>query len=249
MLNAILDIGNTKAKLALMENDQIIGQKAIILDKASSLNEVIELLKEWNTRHAILSTTKDLEVKFINQLNVLHQNFIKLSASTSIPLSSAYASPETLGMDRLAAAVGAAGIYPNTPIIIIDYGTCITLDLVRPKQGFVGGYIIPGLNMNLSAMHQQTDHLPLIKADDIVEGQLIGNDTKSSISLGAIKIVEHGVNGIIDELQNKYGKCCVITTGGDAKYFETKVKSEIFVHPNLVIEGLNKILTYNVSKA
>lgn len=172
--------------------------------------------------------------------NELPGRILAFGPETPIPLKNLYRTPETLGADRLAAAVEAHARYPEDDILIADFGTALTIDLVTRAGEFAGGNISPGLRMRLKALHEFTASLPLVEppAGDI---QQIGTTTKEAIAAGAVNGILHEVEGYA----RLYPQAKIIFTGGDAKYFAKRTKSTTFVHDELVLCGLNRILEYN----
>ena len=165
---------------------------------------------------------------------------IVVNASTPMPLRLDYSTPETLGSDRIAAAVGAMSMFPGEDCIIFDFGTAITVDFVSASGIFRGGNISPGLSMRLRALHQFTGRLPLVDAS-VPCGQA-GKNTSDAVNNGVVL-------GIIFEVEryiNNNPGSRVIFTGGDALFFAKMLKSPIFVVCNLVLTGLSKIAQVNV---
>jgi type III pantothenate kinase len=247
MKTLVLDIGNTNAKLATFNNELLEEQWNIAMEEENAWNDILDKVRTSGIKDLILSSTKQLTEQFLKDLKSSLATCLVLDSKTNIPITNKYSSPETLGVDRIAAAVGANAEFPNTNLILFDLGTCITMEFVNSANCYLGGYILPGYQMNFDAMHHFTDKLPALSIEEANGGFKIGDSSKASMQNGVEQFIIAGLEGIITKMENKYGMCRVILTGGDAKYFETKLKSEIFVHPNLVLKGLNKILTYNVS--
>ena len=190
----------------------------------------------------ILSTVKNksnFKTLFSNK------NFVLLNNSTPLPIKILYKSPTSLGNDRIASAVGAITNFPNKNVLVIDAGTCITYDLINSKKEYLGGSISPGIQMRYNALHQFTSQLPLLESVDTA--MLTGVNTEESIHSGIINGVFVEIDGIIQRYTNQYPDIKVIVTGGNAKFFDKGLKNTIFAKPNLLMEGLNKILDYNES--
>ena len=130
-------------------------------------------------------------------------------------------------------------------MLVIDAGTCITYDLINSKKEYLGGSISPGIQMRYNALHQFTSQLPLLESVDTA--MLTGVNTEESIHSGIINGVFVEIDGIIQRYTNQYPDIKVIVTGGNAKFFDKGLKNTIFAKPNLLMEGLNKILDYNES--
>ena len=169
---------------------------------------------------------------------------------TPVPLRNAYATPHTLGPDRLAGAVGAAGLHPGQDVLIIDAGTALKLDFVSADGTYHGGSIAPGLRMRLRALHAFTGRLPLLELPPAAEAvQLIGDSTASSLLSGVLGGTAAEVRGRVAEYRRRYPRLVVVLTGGDAPYLTaalTPPAGRIFAVPELVLRGLDKILRHNV---
>lgn len=235
MRKITLDEGNTSVKLALFDNDTLVSKYNNI-----DLNFVIKLLPKCD--RLILSTVKNksnFKTLFSNK------NFVLLNNSTPLPIKILYKSPTSLGNDRIALAVGAITNFPNKNVLVIDAGTCITYDLINSRKEYLGGSISPGIQMRYNALHQFTSQLPLLESVDTA--MLTGVNTEESIHSGIINGVFVEIDGIIQRYTNQYPDIKVIVTGGNAKFFDKGLKNTIFAKPNLLMEGLNKILDYNES--
>jgi type III pantothenate kinase len=162
-----------------------------------------------------------------------------------LPITNHYATPATLGVDRLAGACGARQMFPGSNCLVIDAGTCITYDFLDAGGSYLGGGISPGLHMRFQAVHTFTKKLPLVQAVDNIN--LIGNSTEQCIQSGVIHGVLEEVQGIIRQYREKFEDLKVILCGGDTHFFENQLKASIFAVPELVLSGLNSILIYNVN--
>lgn len=238
-MNLALDIGNTRVKAAVFDGDLLVHRQVLpelsidLLDQLPSHLEIDDVI--------FSSTSVDTSAwveSFGERLNVLPFN-----TSTPVPVKILYKSPSTLGQDRLAAAVGAAGLYPQRNVLVIDAGTCITTDFVTAEGDYLGGSIHPGIDMRLKAMHTMTARLPLVQRQHLQHW--IGSDTETSILVGAQEGAVAEMETFIRRYKAAYGQVLVLLTGGDSAVFETRLESQIFAHPNLVLYGLNKILMYN----
>lgn len=235
MKTIAIDEGNTSTKLAFFENYTLVHKESDV-----SFKRVQELVEK--AEYMILSSVKK-ESKYHTLIN--HESSIVLNHNTPLPIKNKYNSPETLGNDRLALVVGASHKFPNTDVLVIDAGTCITFDFLNAQKEYLGGSISPGIQMRFKALHNQTNQLPLINT--IQSNQLIGASTEESIASGVINGVCSEIDGIIERYAKDYSGLKVIVTGGDTKFFDKALKNTIFAAPNLLMEGLSKILHYNES--
>jgi type III pantothenate kinase len=145
-----------------------------------------------------------------------------------------------MGMDRLAAVIGAYDLKPNNDILIIDAGTAITFDILNSFGEYLGGNISPGLEMRFKALHEYTSLLPLV-SDYSVKSE-VGVDTISAIQNGVINGVKYEIKGVIESFVSKYPQLLIFLTGGNDFDFDTRIKKRIFVDKYLVLRGLNRVL-------
>jgi type III pantothenate kinase len=240
-MNLVLDIGNSRAKISVFNRGDVIF--TIPLEEITPEN--IQMLKEEHPslNQAILSTTRDVSPDLKKYLTSNFDTFIELDAETPLPIENLYQTKETLGKDRIAAVTGAFDLYPNTNVLVIDAGTAITFDIINDKGQYLGGNISPGLEMRYKALHHFTGRLPLIEKNDFEN--LYGRTTEEAIRAG----VQHGIvfetDKAIETFKEFYKNLKVIITGGDAIFFDKKLKNSFFVHFNLTALGLNRILEYN----
>ena len=235
-----VDIGNSYSKAALFDEDSL--PEVIYFDE-NEPKDLQELFarRGWPTG-ALIASVKPLPESFLPFLSAICPTEL-LQAGTGLPFRVGYASPQTLGPDRLAAVAAAFNRFPGRNVLVIDIGTCITYDLLLADGLYKGGSISPGLNMRFKAMNQFTGKLPLAAFDAAVE--LTGIDTHTSLQSGVYWGVKAELEGIIGEYQHIYKDLTVLMGGGDNKYFDKKFRISIFAASNLVIEGLKVIMDYN----
>jgi len=241
-MDLVIDQGNTVCKLAIFgEGDELVDFQSC---SELSVPLLLQIFKKFDIQAGILSSVKDLKPEISSFLKSQISNFIFLDHNTPLPLKNAYMSPQTLGLDRLAAAVGAWSIQPHKPLLIVDMGTAITYDFVREDGTYMGGNIAPGMLMRFNALNIFTDKLPLVEPKS--DFTSMGIDTQSAILSGVMQGIVFEVDGYFDELRQKHAKLFASLTGGDLFYFDGKLKNSIFASKNLVLIGLNRILHYNV---
>lgn len=241
-MNLLVDIGNTRTKWAVMEAaGRIVEQGVDELDRA--------LLDRVFARHdiarAMVTSTRGGAARELELLGERLSEVLLFSAETPVPIGIDYRTPETLGRDRVAAAVGAWTRYPGQACMIADFGTALTIDYLSAEGVFCGGAISLGVSNRLRALHEYTATLPLCEMSE--EEQLVGRSTREAIEQGVMNSVQFELEGYIERLSKKNADLCVIFTGGEAKYFEKRIKNTIFAEPNLVFCGLNRILEYNAT--
>lgn len=241
MINLAVDIGNTRAKLGLFRGNQL-------LSTAVWAQWGVKDFLAYTTNHAvesvILSSTAGKKADELVAFFSTRFKYLGLDHLTPLPIRNAYQTPETLGKDRLAAVVGAYALFPGKTCLVIDAGTCITYDILDNTGAYLGGNISPGLRMRLKAMNAFTASLPLVEAGPF--GPLVGKTTETALRNGAQWGILLEMDGMITLVKKQFEEIMVILTGGDADFFVNQLKSEIFAASDLVLTGLNKILTYNV---
>lgn len=234
------DIGNTLVKWAIFQDNQLLESATIEHLEVASVNSIAE---KYPDAVCIVSTTRQKDASLESAFQRFRK-FIPLSHQTPMPFVNRYKTPETLGLDRMALVAAAVSAYPNQHALVMDAGTCITLDFVDKHSNYLGGSIHPGLSMRLKAMHQFTGRLPLLPVQ--AAGEIMGNDTISCMQAGAINAAAIEMDAIIGMYKSQYPGCAVILTGGDSHLFFSLLKNEIFALPNFAIQGLLKIAQYNV---
>jgi type III pantothenate kinase len=243
LMNLVIDMGNTSVKLGLFSSAEL---KAHLVLPEFSMSELETFLKKNDTpENVILSSVvkKNEELETYLENNFL---FIKLDHTTPLPIEKLYKTPETLGNDRIAAAVGANNLFPSQNVLAIDTGTCIKYDLVNAANQYLGGNISPGIEMRFKALNAFTAQLPLVTK--AVDNDIYGSSTEQAIRLGVQLGAIEEVKGIINRFQSRYTDMKVILTGGDMAFFDGELKNHIFADPFLTLRGLNVILNHNADK-
>ncbi|WP_452221777.1 type III pantothenate kinase [Lacinutrix salivirga] len=240
-MNLIVDVGNSFVKLAVFESDTIRYKK--VCKAKDFLKEAKKSLKKnQEINDIIISSVGKLNTEDVQYLKEEH-TVLELSSKTKVPFQNLYATPKTLGIDRIALVCASVDQFNNTNALIIDAGTCITYDFVTTNNDYLGGAISPGIKMRYNALHNQTANLPLLETNQPVS--LIGDSTNNSIHSGVIYGVLNEIDGVIGSYTEKYTDLTVILTGGDANFLSKQLKSSIFANQNFLLEGLNYILEFN----
>jgi type III pantothenate kinase len=240
-LNLVIDIGNTRTKLGFFEGEQLL-RKAVL--ERLTVEALKEQLYNQIATDCILSSVGATDPEVVAFLKA-QTTFVELDAETPLPIENAYATPQTLGKDRLAAAVGAWAFFPGQNCLVVDAGTCITCDVVSENGRFLGGNISPGIDMRLQAMHAFTARLPHAPRSPL--GPWIGTSTETALQNGAQWGALWEISALIDHCEQEFGPIQVAMTGGDADFFAKNLKRKIFANPDLVLIGLNKILTHHAA--
>jgi type III pantothenate kinase len=235
--SVIVDIGNSITKLSVTGGVEIL--YSTVYESISDLEKIFALFPQ--IKNGIYSASGHIPDDLENFLNDRLDYLIKFTPDTPIPVKNLYKTPETLGSDRLAAAIGVNCFFPDTDVMIFDFGTAITIDFVDSDNNYLGGNISPGLSIRLKSLNYYTNRLPLVS----ISGQIdeIGTTTTAAIKSGV-------VNGIIGETMSyihKYTNSKIIFTGGDSFYFAVKIKIPIFAFRNPIVFGLNRVLYHNLA--
>lgn len=244
-MNLVIDLGNTRAKLALFEGKKL--KEQLSFEPRISLTQLQKVFKANTGINKTIVSSVINHSKDISNFLSNHTQHILFDSNTKIPIKNNYQTPETLGKDRLAGAIGAHSLYPNTPILIIDAGTCIKTDFVSANGEYIGGSISPGINMRFKALNHYTDKLPILNLEKNYHS-LTGKNTSESILSGVQNGALYEVKGFVDGYLKQYPDLKIVLTGGDAAFFALELKNHIFVCPELVLIGLNEIVEFNASK-
>lgn len=240
-MNLAIDIGNTRTKVGIFRGDELLHTEVW---ETTDVEKLKHLATNHDVEKCIFSSTAHLQVAFLEWTKQFSLS-IELDSVTPIPIENQYATPQTLGKDRLAAVMGAYAFYPQQTCLIVDAGTCITYEFLTAEGVYLGGNIFPGLRMRARAMHEFTAKLPLVDIENNIINP-IGNSTVSAMQNGATWGAILEAKGTIDYCNQHFGATKVILTGGDAAIFYQNLNYATTVHAHLVLHGLNKILNYNV---
>lgn len=246
-MNLCIDQGNSRTKIALFKKDGRIVKN--LLYKSFTSADVERLFSLYPITQSIVSSVANMEPAVINALNRLSKKFVLFDHLTPLPIKNCYQTPETLGHDRIAAAVGAAHLCPGQNLLIVDAGSAVTYDFVSAEQGYLGGNIAPGIKMRLTVLHQMTKKLPQVEVEQNALTPLFGKNTKEAIAAGVVRGVVFEVKGYMRALSEQGIDFVTFATGGHAPYILNGVKDGMRHEPNLVLIGLNKILEYNMHSA
>lgn len=242
-MNLAIDVGNTRVKAAVFEGDKLLVIEYFKRDEI--IIELKKIFKTYQIKEAIIANVASVSSEVLEEIN----NIVRLTRVNSImklPFINKYATPHTLGLDRLALVFGAVLKYENQNTLIIDAGTCITYDFVDKENKYFGGAISPGLEMRYKSLNHFTSKLPLLEV--AIPNQFVGNSTKESIHSGVVNGLLQEIEGVISQYKNKYSDLTVVLTGGDTNFLSKQLKSSIFANQNFLLEGLNRILIFNNNK-
>lgn len=239
----VIDIGNTWQKAAIFNTKGELAD--LYQSRLLTPEELQSLLARHTVQAAIISSVGNAHPQLSEWLaGQVHT--LTFSTQLRLPLTIGYHTPETLGTDRIAAAIGANALYADTPVLVIQAGTCLVTDFVSRDNEYLGGSISPGLRMRGAALPHFTAHLPMIEPRQPVP--LTGQTTEESILSGTVNGFLFEIEGFIQRYQAQYPDLITLLTGGDAPLLSGMIKNRIFAAQNLVLLGLFKTLILNVSE-
>jgi len=236
-----IDVGNTKVKAAVFENNTLLYKAIFNLNHFKK--EIEKTLNDYNLieNMIVASVGKIEEAAFLHFNKQVKVYFI--TKDYNYPFQNSYSSPNTLGIDRLVLAAGAVLNYPNKNRLIIDVGTCVTYDFIDENDNYFGGAISPGIKLRYEALHNYTSNLPLLVKE--LPESTIGNSTNQSIHSGVINGITYEIDGFINDYSNIYKNFIIILTGGDSDFLAKRLKNTIFASQNFLLESLNQLFQYN----
>ena len=236
-MQLIIDVGNTRVKIAVFDDDQLVAKEIVSLPQFTE--KLGDFVSEYPVKKAIISSVGRLSKEQARSVQLRFPTII-LSHTTPLPFINEYATPETLGVDRMALVAAFAKAYPGKNGLIIDAGTCITYDFINAKGHYKGGAISPGIQLRYKTLHDLTANLPLLQMK--MPETLIGDSTETAIHSGVMMGVVKEIDGIIDQYKSDFDVDTIILTGGDTEILSKRLKNSIFAHSNFLMEGLNYIL-------
>jgi len=243
-MNLIVDVGNTRIKIGVFEDSLLVYKEVVRL--GSFPDVIMEVKKSYPfIKNAIISSVAMLEKEEINLVKDFFFTIV-LDHTIKMPFKNRYATPTTLGVDRLALIAASVDQFPKKDVLVIDAGTCITYDFKNEKEEYLGGAIAPGLRLRYHSLYSHTSKLPLLELEE--PKNYIGNSTNEAIHSGVVMGVLHEIDGVIAQYCNTYPDLTVILTGGDAHFLSKRLKNSIFATSNFLLEGLNYILAFNNNK-
>jgi type III pantothenate kinase len=241
----LFDIGNTHTHVGLADGKRVVKQTDI-----STLTwfggGAAALVKKFagpaKIEGAILCSVVPRATPFAKKFVRLAWKLdaLELNAKTIRGVGIDYPKPASIGPDRLANAVAARDRF-GAPVVVLDFGTAVTFDVVDAKGNYVGGIIAPGLAAMTNYLHEKTALLPKIEIREIKTA--IGKSTEEAMLVGAV----HGYRGLVRELiaelkrELRVKKLPVVATGGYAKLIAAKLPEISAVEPDLTLEGLRLV--------
>ena len=217
-----VDIGNTRSKWALFDGDRLAEEGAgLPLPQAE---------------RTVFCATGEVSPEMRKALGDEAVDFATFVREGRLPIGIDYATPQTLGPDRVAAACGAWNISGGKACVVIDAGTCITIDYLDASGTYRGGAILPGISMKFRALHTFTAKLPLL--EERGETIVTGRDTRQSIMAGVLTATHYAVEGFVNHYRQLSPDVQVIVSGGDARQVAVE---GCRIEPQLVMWGMREV--------
>lgn len=234
-MNLAIDIGNSRIKIAVFDGSKLSNKETF-----KEVDALKNFLNDKTYDNSIVSS-----VGAEPPMLPVKGKQVRLTSTLSLPIVISYDTPQTLGVDRIAAACGAFQLFPGSDCLVIDMGTCITYDFLSAKGVYEGGAIAPGVRMRFKAMNHFTARLPL--AEPVADAPLTGKSTVTSMQSGVINGILEEIKGFISRYQSRCPGLKTVVCGGDLVFFENSIKPSIFAAPDLVLIGLNRILLHHIN--
>ena len=245
----LFDIGNTHTHVGLADDRRVLKQMDIPTRDWFGGKARARVVKFAGAKKisgaalcSVVPRTTPLVRKAANALWKL--DVLELSPKILRGVGIDYPKPNSIGADRLANAV-AAKFHFGAPVVVVDFGTAVTFDVVNPKGNYAGGIIAPGLAAMTEYLHEKTALLPKIKIRETKS--IIGKSTEHAMLVGAVHGYRGLIRGLIVELKRelKIKNLPVVATGGYAKLIASKLPEISAVKPDLTLEGLRLVWKSN----
>ncbi|HXB60902.1 MAG TPA: type III pantothenate kinase [Candidatus Acidoferrales bacterium] len=247
----LFDIGNTHTHIGLATNARVLKQMNIpTRDWSGNRARAAALVKKFvGTKKmdgAALCSVVPRATPHVRKAirKLWNLDALELNAQTTRGVGIDYPKPGTIGADRLANSVAAFKRF-GAPVVVVDFGTAVTFDVVNTKGNYTGGIIAPGLAAMTDYLHEKTALLPRIKIAE--PKHVVGKSTEQAMLAGAV----YGYRGLVRELigelkrELKAKRLPVVATGGYAKLIAAGLPEISAVEPNLTLEGLRLVLEAN----
>ena len=246
MRSVVLDVGNTIVKAGFFDE---AGQLTAVR-RAATAEELAMEIATFNPTRAIVASVDAPAATVAKAAGLAPGTTVLFSSATPLPIRLIYATPHTLGSDRVAAAVGAASRFPGEAVLIVDAGTCLKCDWLTADSAFAGGSISPGLKMRYRALTELTGRLPLVAAGPAAQmPEWPGDSTEASIRAGVEIGLLSEVLAFVTWGETRWPGVRVVLTGGDAPWLGVRLgapeRRNFVVEPQLVLLGLHRVLFFS----
>lgn len=249
-----IDIGNTNIVVGVFSEGGFAARWRLASDTRRTADEYSilfeALLRRFDSLQAqpkgivigsvvpILSDILDAALRRLFSCDLFH-----VTHASAMPVANKYAKPHEVGVDRLANAVGGMLLY-GKPIIVVDAGTAVTLDVISQEGAYLGGAILPGIELSAEALAKRTARLPRVAAHE--PHYAIGRTTVESIRSGLVLGLVGAVDHLIERMWEELGyRTATVATGGLAKTITAHSRIVRISDEDLTLRGLVEIFLYN----
>jgi type III pantothenate kinase len=236
-----VDIGNTSISWGIFQNRRLIKRYDLPTKSANCSGQIKKIFAAHNIDSIVICSVVPLATRRIEKdlRKISGQRSQVVGRDIRVPLKNLYRRPKQVGQDRLVNAYAGIKLY-GAPLIVVDFGTAITFDVVTAKKEYLGGMILPGLEISLDCLAARAALLPRIELS--APKEFIGRDTKSSMTSGIV----YGFAGLTDHLAEKIKikigkKARVIGTGGNINLIGRYCRKFDRIDKDLTLKGLNLI--------
>jgi len=241
----LFDIGNTNTHLGLANGRRVVKQADMPTTAwfdNTALRGVVNLTGRTWVKGAAVCSVVPMVTPLVHEMvrHMWHARCLELTAETLRGIGIDYPRPRTIGPDRLANAV-AARTHFGAPVVVVDFGTAVTFDVVNRAGNYIGGIIAPGLAAMTDYLNEKTAMLPRIRIREVRSP--IGKSTEQAMLVGAV----HGYRGLVRELiaelkrELRARRLPGVATGGYARLIAAKLPEITRVDPLLTLEGLRLV--------
>jgi type III pantothenate kinase len=238
----LIDNSNSFTKFALASRDEL-GPVRRFETTELDASSIHRALRGWRFDAVVLCSVVPIKEELIAR-TLDDWPSVRVGARTKLGVGINYPKPHSIGADRLANAAAAPHFF-GAPVVVVDFGTAVTFDIIDKKKEYVGGVIAPGLEAMTDYLHQRTALLPKIALYE--PPSAIGKSTKHAMLAGAVFGYRGLVREILAEIRAELGtrRLKVVATGGYAELIATGVEEIDDVHEHLTLEGLRLIGALN----
>lgn len=247
----VIDVGNTETVFGIYKGDTLCTHWRLSSPMYRTMDETWILLNGWcDLQNIAVTEVRGVVISSVVpnltfMLVEMTQKYLELdplviSAEIDTGLVIRYESPKTVGADRICNAVGGIERF-GTPLVIVDFGTAITLDVVSAKKEYLGGIICLGLKAAAHQLHTVAAKLPRVEL--VFPKFVIGRDTETSIQSGLLWGAVTMIDGLIEKIANELHVSSIraIATGGQAEFIAPYSHRIETVEPFLTLEGMKSI--------
>lgn len=248
-----VDIGNTNITCGLFDGELLIKKFRLPSDITLDVEEYSRL---FDNELPYLALDGVMMASVVEELNSTVWHVILalygvraciLSQGTKLSIKISLPNPKSLGADRIANSVRGYELYHKS-VIVIDFGTATTFDIVNSEGEFVGGLIAPGIETQLNSLSVSTSKLPKIYAKEICTS--IGNNTHDSVLAGVVRGTACMVDGMIEHVKTELKITpAIVLTGGFSGLISKYIQADFDLQSyDITLEGLNSIYNFNFAK-